>query len=473
MQLLGELPPLFFHGGKCGCLIETEYREGMECNRVILPYRRWGMTLFSLCLTVRGFEWGEPLGGSVVITRNDRRGIWLPWCGRGNIDDTRRTVPALLFGGQGGYMCHSKGDMDVIGRAWSPVARYTGDTFDFVDLLDNVIHTNSPQRQKRWRKGYKDNTITAVQSDMTASHELQQSFEKVKEKIEGGHWERGRLKDFLDQLYRTFDIQSFSPDPLEIVRRFEDPRDREIVGIIASSLAYGRVERILFSVERVLSVMGGSPYAFVMQFNPVRDTERFEGFVHRFNRGVDIACLLFFLRQAVDLYGSLETMFADGYYEEDRDTGKAIARFVGRFLGYDCSPLYREGVLPADAGVRFFLPSPADGSACKRLNLFLRWMVRHGRDGLDLGVWKAIPPSKLIMPVDTHVARLARDLGLTERKQADWKMAIEITECFREFDSDDPLRYDFALCHWGMMEQKKRQVDGEEGEEGHDRCSST
>ncbi|MBI4530603.1 MAG: TIGR02757 family protein [Candidatus Latescibacteria bacterium] len=267
------------------------------------------------------------------------------------------------------------------------------------------------------------------------------------------------LKDFLDRLYTTFDVRLLSPDPLQLVRDFDDPHDREIAGFLGSSLAYGRVERILFSVERVLSAMDGEPYAFVTHFDPVEDATRFEGFVHRFNRGRDVACLLFFLQQAIDQYGSLEAMFMDGYCEEDKDVGRALARFVDRFLGCDCSPFYRDGILPPDAGVRFFLPSPVDGSACKRLNLFLRWMVRCGSDGLDLGVWRSIAPSKLVMPVDTHVARIARNMGLTERKQADWRMAIELTERFRVFDAEDPVKYDFALCHWGMLEARGQRPE--------------
>jgi uncharacterized protein (TIGR02757 family) len=281
------------------------------------------------------------------------------------------------------------------------------------------------------------------------------------------------LKNFLDRLYTTFDVRSLAPDPLQLVRDFDDPRDQEIAGFIASSLAYGRVERILFSVERVLSMMDGEPYTFVVHFDPVKDTQRFEGFVHRFNRGRDVACLLFFLRQVIDRYGSLEAMFLDGYRAEDKDVGCGLARFVDGFLGCDCSPFYGNGILPPDAGVRFFLPSPVDGSACKRLNLFLRWMVRRGSDGLDLGVWRGLSPSKLVMPVDTHVAWIARHLGLTGRKQAGWRMAVELTELFRTFDAEDPVKYDFALCHWGMLEKRGMgEWKGEKGSTESQKCGS-
>jgi uncharacterized protein (TIGR02757 family) len=259
----------------------------------------------------------------------------------------------------------------------------------------------------------------------------------------------------LEHLYHTFDVSMLSPDPLEVVRRFERPEDLEVAGLVAASLAYGRVENIIKALERIFALMDHQPFAFVTEFKPNLDAGRFDRFVYRFSRGRDIVCLIMMLQQALKTHGSLGRLFSSGFTEEDDHTGPALTRFVDRLLGFGCPFLYPDGVIPPRAGVRYFLPSPRRGSACKRLNLFVRWMVRNGGDGIDLGLWQDIPPARLIIPVDTHVARIARTMRLTSRRQADWKMAEEITASLRAFDPNDPVKYDFAICHWGM-----RQIRG-------------
>src|SRR3972149_1320999 len=211
------------------------------------------------------------------------------------------------------------------------------------------------------------------------------------------------LKPCLDKLYRTFDLKFLSPDPLEFIHKFKTSEDKEIVGLIASSLAYGQVERIRSSIKTVLERMDNKPYRFTVRFNPVKDKGLFDGFVHRFNTGRDIACLIYFAKQMIEESGS------------------------ERVLSLDVSALYGTKSLPTDAGVRFFFPSPKNGSPCKRLNLYLRWMVRKG-DRLDFGLWKDISASKLIIPLDTHIARISQNIGLTKRKSPDWNMAEEICE---------------------------------------------
>lgn len=283
---------------------------------------------------------------------------------------------------------------------------------------------------------------------------------EVKRKVHGDE----ALGDLLNRLYSTYDARFIRDDPLEIVRSFQAPRDREIVGLVAAALAYGRVETIRASVSAVVGLMGDRPYLFVQGFDPENDVERFAGIRHRFNTGRDIACLLYLLSQVVRRYGSVESMFLEGYDHSEPDTGNALTRFVAGMLGLDFSPFYPGNSLPLDAKVRFLLPSPANGSACKRHNLYLRWMVRPDSDGLDLGVWTAVHPSKLVMPVDTHVSSVAQELGLTDRRQADWRMARELTNRLREFDPSDPVKYDFALCHWGMLRKRaghpQMQEDG-------------
>ncbi|GMR04172.1 MAG: TIGR02757 family protein [Thermodesulfobacteriota bacterium] len=268
------------------------------------------------------------------------------------------------------------------------------------------------------------------------------------------------LKDRLERLYRTFDRGFLSTDPLEFVHHFSDPADREIVGLISSSLAYGRVKGIRNSIEKVMSVMGGSPYRFTRGFTPKSGRRLFSGFKHRFNTGDDIACLIYFARQMIDESGSIGGFFMKGYSPSDRNVRKALEKFSANALALDAGAIYgsRSKRLPGDAGVRFFFPSPARGGACKRLNLYLRWMVRRD-DGLDFGQWTGVEPSKLVIPLDTHIARISRNIGLTARKTQDWKMAEEITEGLKALDVEDPVRYDFSLCRLGILEQCPSRVD--------------
>lgn len=271
------------------------------------------------------------------------------------------------------------------------------------------------------------------------------------------------LKTYLNRLYRTFDLKFLSPDPLEFVHKFKRPEDQEAAGIIASSLAYGQVERILASIGNVMERMKNQPYRFIINFNPKRDAKIFDGFVHRFNNGADIACLIYFAQQMIEESGSIGKFFLKGYNPKDVNIKNALISFAERVLSLDSSAIYGRKNLPMNAGVRFFFPSPKDGSPCKRLNLYLRWMVRSG-DNLDFGIWKDIHPSKLITPLDTHVARISKNIGLTTKKGPDWKMAEEITENLKKLDPEDPVKYDFALCRLGILEHCTKRKDLEKCE---------
>ena len=266
------------------------------------------------------------------------------------------------------------------------------------------------------------------------------------------------LKRELERLYRTYDRAFLHTDPLEFVHRYKTARDREIVGLVASSLAYGRVEGIRRSVERVLRVMGASPYKFTINFEPQSGGRLFSGFRHRFNDGDDITCLVYFARQMLDECGSIGGFFLDCFSPGERNIKGALSAFSEKVLALDCSPVYGTKGLPGDAGVRFFFPSPRGGSPCKRLNLYLRWMVR-GPDGLDFGIWKGVDPSMLVIPLDTHIARISRNIGLTKRKSPDWKMAEEITENLKVLDPGDPVKYDFSLCRLGILEKCAARKD--------------
>jgi uncharacterized protein (TIGR02757 family) len=266
------------------------------------------------------------------------------------------------------------------------------------------------------------------------------------------------LFDRLESLVRTYDRRHLDSDPLRFLHRYRDPRDIEIVGLVASSLAYGAVAQIGASVTRVLDAMGSSPAAFVHAFTPARDARRFRGFVHRFNRSRDFVALLWMARGALRDAGSIGAYFERGLAPGAPTIREALVSFVERLLATDMTAVYGRPRLPAGAGVRFFLPSPADGSAVKRLNLYLRWMVRGG-DGLDFGLWKGVGPERLVMPVDAHVARISRYIGLTRRASADWRTAEEITACLRTLDPADPVKYDFALSRLGILDHCPRKRD--------------
>lgn len=269
---------------------------------------------------------------------------------------------------------------------------------------------------------------------------------------------RTYLKKHLDSLYERFDIRFISPDPIEAVHKFNSPKDQEIAGLISASLAYGRVDLIIRAIDQILFLMDYKPYSFVKNFDPKKDSKKFKDFVYRFNRGEDIACLIYFIKQVIDSYGSLFDFFKKGYREKDKNIAPALSRFVKGLLELDSSPFYNGCGLPKDAGVRFLLPSPEGGGACKRTNLFLRWMVRRG-DTIDFGIWSDILPSKLIMPLDTHIARISRYLSLTGLKTQSWRMAEEITASLKELDPDDPVKYDFPLSRLGIMDYCPRKRD--------------
>jgi uncharacterized protein (TIGR02757 family) len=252
----------------------------------------------------------------------------------------------------------------------------------------------------------------------------------------------------LDDLYKAFDHVTSATDPVHIVRRFTSPEDREIVGFCAAGLAFGRVASVLQSIESLLAVMGRHPARFVRDFDPGRERDRLAPLVHRWIRGRDLMALLLILQRMLRESGSIEAFFLEGDDPSQPHVGTALDSFSTRALATDLREAYGRRV-PKQRGVTYFFPRPSVGSACKRLNLFLRWMVR--RDEIDLGVWTRLSAARLIVPLDTHVIRLGRCLQLTRYTSPGWKMASEITASLRNVDALDPVRYDFALCHVGMM----------------------
>src|SRR3569832_1913961 len=184
-----------------------------------------------------------------------------------------------------------------------------------------------------------------------------------------------------------------------------------------------------------------------MSFDLKKEAPRFQGIYYRMNTSEDLLAFIYLMSRTVRKYGSIGALFRSLYREEEPDLGPTLSRFVGAVFSFATGPVYGKNVIPD--GLRQLLSSPASGSACKRLNLFLRWMVRPD-DNVDFGLWKEIPPGKLVIPLDTHIIRISRYLGLTARKSPDWKMAKEITYSLKRLDPHDPLKYDFSLCHLGI-----------------------
>ncbi len=249
------------------------------------------------------------------------------------------------------------------------------------------------------------------------------------------------LKVDLDKLYTEFSTHSFiESDPIKFVHRYSFPLDQEVVGLLSSCLAFGRRDKINLFIKKLLSYLGDSPYNTVMNFDK-GDLDIIKPLVYRFIKGEDIIRLLHALKLAFREYNSLEGLF--NLYFRDNSIRSAIIGFTRFFHGVN-----HNGLSDRERNYRFLLPSPLSGSACKRINLFLRWMIR--KDKVDIGLWDSIDKRHLLIPVDTHVARVSKLLGLTNRKSADWKMAEEITDKLRVFDFDDPVKYDFALFGYGL-----------------------
>jgi len=240
----------------------------------------------------------------------------------------------------------------------------------------------------------------------------------------------------LDALYDRYNRRAYvHPDPLEFLYAYPDVRDREIVGLVASSLAYGRVAQILKSVERVLDVMGMSPSTYLK--GATRHTLRsdFAGFSHRFARGEHLAELLLGTKRAIAHFGSLQACLLSAMKESDENLLPGLVCLT-------------EELTAENGGMGHLIPLARRGSACKRLNLYLRWMVRT--DDVDIGGWSELPRAKLIIPLDTHMHRLGLRLNCTRRKQADMRTALEITDCFKAINPWDPVRYDFSLTRLGI-----------------------
>ncbi len=249
-----------------------------------------------------------------------------------------------------------------------------------------------------------------------------------------------KTKILLDSLYTKYNIKESSKDPVWNLNVLPSDSDIEIAAFIISCYSYGNVTQINSFVSKVFEFAGYGLHDFVRKFGKTgRGSAEKVNFAYRFNTTMDFILLLEAIKRTVREYGSLKNLFLEGYDRSHSNIIPALEKFTK----------YLRGSVTGSKTFGYLVPDASDGSACKRLNLFLRWMVR--KDNVDYGLWSGeIDKSKLLMPVDIHVYRQSQKLKLVKRKTCDLKYAVELTEKLKEFDPDDPVKYDFALCHLGM-----------------------
>ena len=246
------------------------------------------------------------------------------------------------------------------------------------------------------------------------------------------------LKELLEELYLRYDCVDFiEPDPISIPHSFTDPLDKEVSGLLAATIAWGNRKAIVKSAGRMMDYLDRRPYEFVMGASE-GELECLQTYVHRTFNGEDLRCFVLALRRLCREHGSLGEWFQERF-EQTEDMRTVLADFRSEFFGFD-HPARSEK----------HLSSIAKGAACKRLNMYLRWMVRQDPHGVDFGLWTRIPASALYLPLDVHSGNIGRELGLLNRKQNDWKAVEEVTQALRAFDPTDPVKYDYALFGVGI-----------------------
>lgn len=252
------------------------------------------------------------------------------------------------------------------------------------------------------------------------------------------------LTTFLTQKAAQYNDPSFiATDPISIPHRFTERQDIEIAGLFAAVFAWGNRTTILHKTNTLLALMDNAPYQFIMQYQE-QDLQRFTQFKHRTFTPTDTLYFMHWLRHWYSHHDTLEAAFTQFHDPLDDHVGPALIGFHKLFFDLPDAP----------ERTKKHIPTPLRKSTCKRLNMYLRWMVRKDEAGVDFGLWRTIRPHQLICPVDTHVNRIARELGLVARKQTDWLTALELTEALRELDPDDPVRFDFALFGLGIEDRK-------------------
>ncbi|MBL7825994.1 MAG: TIGR02757 family protein [Saprospiraceae bacterium] len=249
------------------------------------------------------------------------------------------------------------------------------------------------------------------------------------------------LQDLLERAVANFNQPEFiKNDPISIPHRFVLLQDREVMAFFAATLAWGQRKTIIQSAEKLAELMDQAPYDFVVNHQE-SDRSRFLNFKHRTFQATDTLWFLDVLQRHYQRHDSLEPAFSKHLTHSDTTIEQALIGFHDDFFDHPFAPVR----------TRKHVATPARGSTCKRLNMFLRWMVRSDTCGVDFGVWKQIKPSQLLIPLDVHVDKVARRLGLLTRPQTDWKAVLELTAALRRFDTEDPVKYDFALFGMGIL----------------------
>jgi uncharacterized protein (TIGR02757 family) len=255
------------------------------------------------------------------------------------------------------------------------------------------------------------------------------------------------LKKNLDRLVTDYGPRHLDTDPLGVVHEYTVPEDIEVTGFVVSALGYGGTRQIRQSAHAVLARTGGAPARFAAETTPEELLERFRGLKHRWSDAGDIAFLFRVAGEMIRRYGSIGELVRSLDNRTDETIEGVMTRFA-HWIGERYTEFFPRN--EPRTHISSPMPSPGSGSACKRPAMYFRWMTR-GPDGIDFGLWNFISPARLVIPVDTHIARMARRLGLTSRKSADWKMALDITRALRSLNPDDPVRYDFALVRPGIL----------------------
>jgi len=252
-----------------------------------------------------------------------------------------------------------------------------------------------------------------------------------------------KLKDFLDKKVKEYNQPSFIPlDPISIPHRFTKKQDIEIAAFFASIFAWGNRTIIINKTTELMKLMDDAPHQFIVHHSD-RELQKMLAFKHRTFNTTDLLYFLLFLKQHYQNHSSLETAFSKWMRPGDATIENALIGFHDYFFSLEDAPVR----------TKKHIATPARGSTCKRLNMFLRWMVRRDNGGVDFGIWQNISPAQLVCPIDVHVARVARQFNLIQRKQTDWLTALELTEVLKKFDRDDPAKYDFALFSLGVIEK--------------------
>ncbi len=251
------------------------------------------------------------------------------------------------------------------------------------------------------------------------------------------------LKPFLDEQAEYFENRTFIDlDPISIPHRFSEKKDIEIAGFLTATIAWGNRKSIITNANSLIERMDDAPFQFIKDHS-VKDLKRFDGFVHRTFNEQDVKCFLTALKHIYDQFDDMEAAFS--HHFDGADIRTAIVGFRDLFFS-----------IPHESRTQKHVSNPVTGSSAKRLNMFLRWMVRDSAKGVDFGIWKSFQPSQLYIPLDVHTGNISRELKLLKRKQNDWTALEELMNHLRQMDPVDPVKYDFALFGIGVTANKKR-----------------